>query len=486
MSLGLLRRLERQDPATRESGPLVEAASVTTPEVMPGADRELRDAQPERPRTVEEITRHVQSRILLNHPALLAEARGSSGQRYKLKAVIARMLVEENLVVRKLTRDALSEQVVSEIIGYGPIDAYIRDPAVSEVMVNGPSRVYVERRGRLERVEAGFRDDDHLLDLITRIVASLGRRLDQASPFVDARLPDGSRVNAIIAPLSLIGPVLTVRKFPERTMTLPDLVDLGAIDRETATFLEVAVRARLNVLISGGAGAGKTTLLNALAGAIPGPHERIITIEDSAELKLPQEHVISLESRPANTEGRGEVTIRQLLRNALRMRPDRLIIGECRGGEAFELLQAMNSGHSGSFSTVHANSAADALARLENMVLMAGEELPHQAIVDQIRSAVDMVIHIDRFADGGRRVSQVGLVDKGTGAENPDRDRVDLRTVVRFEVSGMTADGMVDGGFEVRPAVAPGWLEAKLRAAGEPLPRPFAAKVEGGRGMAGQ
>lgn len=477
MSPGLLRRLERQDPTAREPAPVVETAPPVAAAGRAPSTRETQPDQPERPRTVGEIIRHVQNRVLSGHAELLAASRHSGEERQRLKAVIARILVEENLVVRRLTRDALSEQLVSEIVGYGPIDQYIRDPAVTEVMVNGPGRVYVERKGRLERVEAGFRDHDHLHDLITRVVAPLGRRLDQASPFVDARLPDGSRVNAVIAPLSLVGPVLTVRKFPERAMTLEDLVGLGALNQEMAGFLEAAVRARLNVIISGGAGAGKTTLLNALAGAIPGPCERIITIEDSAELKLPQEHVVSLESRPANTEGRGEVTIRQLLRNALRMRPDRLIIGECRGGEAFELLQAMNSGHNGSFSTVHANSATDALARVENMVLMAGEELPHRAIIDQIRSAADLVVHVERYADGGRRLSQIGLVDKEAGPD-VSRDRVGLWAVFRFNVTGVTGEGSVDGCFEACPAVAPGWLSAKFRAAGEPMPPPLANETD--------
>ncbi len=483
MSPGLLRRLERQDPTVREPSPLTEPALVKPDAARGDAGQRV---EQDRPKTVEGIIRHVQGRVLTDCPALLTSARHSQKDRQTLKAFIARLLVEENLVVRKLTRDALSEQVVCEVVGYGPIDTYIRDPTVDEVMVNGPGRVYVERKGRLERVEAAFRDDEHLLDLITRVVAPLGRRLDQASPFVDARLPDGSRVNAIIAPLSLVGPVLTIRKFPERTMTLGDLMVLGALGPAMAGFLEAAVRARLNVIISGGAGAGKTTLLNALAGAIAGPSERIITIEDSAELRLPQEHVVSLESRPANTEGRGEVSIRQLLRNALRMRPDRLIIGECRGGEAFELLQAMNSGHSGSFSTVHANSAADALARIENMVLMAGEELPHAAIVDQVRSAVDLVVHLERYADGGRRVSHVGVVDKEPGGST-GRDRVTLKTIFRFAVQGVTAEGAVDGHFEGCPAEPPPWLLARFRAAGEQPPRFEAdggpvveAEVEGG------
>jgi pilus assembly protein CpaF len=462
--------LERQEAVPDEPG--------TIPETGTGHDRGVENpldskepACRDRPRTSEEITRYLQSVVLARHPKLLATARISPEDRQQLKGLIAGILMEENLVVRRLTRDALSEQIVSEIVGYGPIDHLIRDPSVTEVMVNGPGQVYVEREGRLEPAEVAFRDDDHLLDLIIRIVAPLGRRLDQASPFVDARLPDGSRVNAIIAPLSLIGPVLTVRKFPDRSMTLADLVARGTMSPGMAAFLAAAVRARLNGIISGGAGAGKTTLLNALAGAIPGARERVITIEDSAELRLPQEHVVALESRPANTEGRGEVTIRHLLRNALRMRPDRLVIGECRGGEAFELLQAMNSGHSGSFSTVHANAAADALARVGNMVLMSGEDLPHQAIVDQVRSALDVVIHIDRYADGIRRVSEVALIDKAGGAGG--YDRVGLKPVYAFAISGKEPGGGLTGDYVARPAIAPAWLVGKFKAVGETLPEPL-------------
>ncbi|HHY94870.1 MAG TPA: CpaF family protein [Firmicutes bacterium] len=295
------------------------------------------------------------------------------------------------------------------MVGYGILEPLMEDPSITEIMVNGPHRVFVERGGRLESVDISFRDESQLSDLISRMVAPLGRRIDASCPYVDGRLPDGSRINAIIPPLSLCGPVLTIRKFSSRALSLSDLVGLGSLNEEMADFLALAIRGRLNVLISGGAGSGKTTTLNALVSSLPAS-ERILTIEDAAELHLDLSHVVSLECRPANAEGRGEVTIRQLLRNALRMRPDRIVVGECRGEEAVDMLQAMNTGHPGSACTVHANSAFDALTRLENMVSMGDATLPLSAIRAQVRSALDVVIHQVRFPDGSRKIAEVALV----------------------------------------------------------------------------
>lgn len=307
-------------------------------------------------------------------------------------------------------RGRFVREMTAEIMGYGPIEPFLADDSVSEVMVNGPQHIYVERAGRLSAMPARFTNQESLMRVIERIVAPLGRRIDEGMPMVDARLPDGSRVNAIIPPLSLIGPVLTIRKFSKQRFSMSRLVEIGALSPAMAEFLRICVRHRKNILVSGGTGTGKTTFLNALSESIA-PDERIVTIEDAAELQLVQPHVLSLEARPANVEGRGEITIRELVRNALRMRPDRIIVGECRGGEALDMLQAMNTGHDGSLTTGHANSPRDLLSRLEVMVLMAGMELPVRAIREQIASAVDIIVQLTRFSDGRRRVTSIVEVD---------------------------------------------------------------------------
>jgi pilus assembly protein CpaF len=293
--------------------------------------------------------------------------------------------------------------IVDDTVGLGPLDLLLRDRGVTEVMANGPARVYAERAGRLVREPVAFRDDEHLRQVIDRVVSSVGRRVDESSPMVDARLPDGSRVNAVLPPIALDGPLLTIRKFARAPLRVDDLVAAGSVTRAHAEMLERCVRGRLNVVVSGGTGTGKTTLLNALAGFID-PAERIVTVEDAAELRLPQPHVARLESRPPNVEGRGEVTLRALVRNALRMRPDRIVVGEVRGGEALDMLQAMNTGHDGSLTTVHASSPADAVRRIETMALMAGLDLPHTAVREQVASAVDVIVHLVRDGDGSRRV----------------------------------------------------------------------------------
>ena len=332
------------------------------------------------------------------------------------------------------------EQVVAESIGLGPIEPLLQDETISEVMVNGPQDVYVEQAGRLKRVPVRFIDARSLMSVIERIVTPLGRRIDEGAPMVDARLADGSRVNAIIPPLSLVGPVLTIRKFSKKRFDMDRLVDIGTMSQDMADFLKICVEHRRNIVVSGGTGSGKTTLLNALSDFIP-DSERIVTIEDAAELRLSQQHVISLEARPANVEGKGHIAIRDLVRNSLRMRPDRIVVGECRGGEALDMLQAMNTGHDGSMTTGHANSPRDLLSRLEVMVLMSGMDLPVRAIREQISSAVDVVVQQSRFKDGKRRVTDIVEV---RGMEG---DTILLQTLFKFQQQGLDADGNSVGHF---------------------------------------
>jgi pilus assembly protein CpaF len=332
------------------------------------------------------------------------------------------------------------KEMTAEIMGYGPIEPFLGDDTVSEVMVNGPNQIYIERRGQLTSVPARFTNADSLMRVIERIVSPLGRRIDEGVPMVDARLPDGSRVNAIIPPLSLIGPILTIRKFAKQRFSMDRLVDIGSLTPPMATFLRICVQYRKNIIVSGGTGSGKTTFLNALSESIPAS-DRICTIEDAAELRLVQPHVLSLEARPPNVEGRGEVTIRELVRNSLRMRPDRIIVGECRGGEALDMLQAMNTGHDGSLTTGHANSPRDLLSRLEVMVLMAGMDLPVRAIREQIASAVDIVVQQTRFSDGRRRVTSIVEVDGMEG------DVILTQPLFAFKQRGIGPNGEIIGDY---------------------------------------
>jgi len=325
-----------------------------------------------------------------------------------LRTVSEQLALDRTPLTREERRRIVRE-ITDDILGYGPLDQLLRDDSITEVMVNGHDQVYVERDGRLERAKVTFADDAHLLRIIDKIVSQVGRRIDEASPMVDARLPDGSRVNAIIPPLSLKGPTLTIRKFSRDPYTINDLIAFGTLSSQAAQFLAACVRGKLNVLISGGTGTGKTTTLNALSAFVPAD-ERIVTIEDAAELQLQQEHVITLEARPPNAEGQGEVRIRELVRNALRMRPDRIIVGEVRGAETLDMLQAMNTGHEGSLTTIHANSPRDGLSRLETLVMTAGVELPHRAIREQIASAFDVLVQIQRLVEGSRRITHVSEV----------------------------------------------------------------------------
>jgi pilus assembly protein CpaF len=339
------------------------------------------------------------------------------------------ILAEEGIVLSRAERKRLFDQIVSEILGLGPIEPLLQDETITEVMVNGPKNLYIERKGKLERVPFSFEGNDHVMRIIDRIMAPLGRRVDEAHPYEDARLPDGSRVNAVVPPISLVGPCLTIRKFFKTPITVEKLIEFGAITPEAVEFMKAAVISRLNIVISGGTGSGKTTFLNILSGFIPAD-ERIITIENAAELQLRQEHVVTLESRPANIEGRGEVTIQHLVVNSLRMRPDRIVVGEIRDEAALDMLQAMNTGHDGSMTTCHSNSARDSLARMETMTLMAGMDLPVRAIREQISSAINLICHLERMRDGTRKVVQIAEVQGMEG------DIITMTDLFVFEQTG--------------------------------------------------
>ncbi len=377
-----------------------------------------------------------------------------------IQELFEQILAEENIVLSRPERARLFEQIAAEILGLGPLQPLLEDDTITEIMVNGAKNIYIERKGKLHRVPVTFENNDHVMRIIDRIVAPLGRRIDESSPYVDARLQDGSRVNAVIPPISLVGPVLTIRKFSKNPITVDQLVQYGSISPEALQFLKACVEARLNVIISGGTGSGKTTLLNVMSGYIP-DDERIVTIENAAELQLRQEHVVTLESRPPNIEGRGEITIRDLVINSLRMRPDRIIVGECRGGETLDMLQAMNTGHDGSMTTAHSNSPRDTLARLETMCLMAGMELPVRAIREQVSSAIDVICHQDRMRDGSRKVVTICEV---SGMEG---DIITMTDIFAFEQTGIES-GKVVG--RLRPTgLRPKFMD-QIEAAGINLP----------------
>jgi pilus assembly protein CpaF len=374
------------------------------------------------------------------------------------------LLTAENAPLSAFERERLVGEVRHELFGLGPLEPLLADPDVCDILVNSPKKVYIERGGKLELTNVEFKDDEHLMRVIERIVSTVGRRIDEASPMVDARLTDGSRVNAIIPPLSLDGPVLSIRRFGADPLRMTTLIEKNALTKDMADMFEMCVKARLNVLISGGTGAGKTTLLNALSSYIPND-ERIVTIEDSAELQLQQPHVVRLETRPANIEGRGEVTQRDLVKNALRMRPDRIVIGEVRGGEAIDMLQAMNTGHDGSLTTIHANTPRDSLARIETMIQMTGMRLSDRAMRQQVASALDIVIQAARLSDGTRRVTSISEI---TGMEG---ETITMQEIFHFERKGMDKDGKVIGRY--RPTgVRPRFAE-RLKLYGMQLPRVF-------------
>ncbi|GIU95316.1 MAG: type II secretion system protein E [Gaiellaceae bacterium] len=381
--------------------------------------------------------------------------------RDRVTADVRRHLNDEPGLARE-DRERLTSEILDDILGYGPLERLIADDSITEIMCNGPDDIWIERGGKLYETTVRFTDDSHLRRIINKIVSQVGRRIDESSPMVDARLPDGSRVNAIIPPLSLSGPLLTIRKFSRRRLTLEDLINIGSLSEEAVEFLCRCVEAQLNLLVSGGTGSGKTTLLNALSAAIPN-NERIITIEDAAELQLHQRHVLRLEARPPNIEGEGQVPIRELVRNSLRMRPDRIVVGEVRGAEALDMLQAMNTGHDGSLSTIHANSPRDALHRLETMVMMAGFDLPLRAIRQHVSSALDLLVHVDRLEDGSRRVVAI------TEVLRMESDVIQLQDIFEFEIDSVAPDRTINGAL--RPTgLRPVFLE-KFRKRGIELPQ---------------
>ncbi|HEX8293657.1 MAG TPA: CpaF family protein [Pyrinomonadaceae bacterium] len=386
----------------------------------------------------------------------------------EVSRLVEELIAAENAPLSVSERERLTGEVRHELFGLGPLEPLLADPEVCDILVNSPKKVYVERRGKLELTSVEFKDDEHLMRVIERIVSTVGRRIDESSPMVDARLTDGSRVNAIIPPLSLDGPVLSIRRFGAEPLRMASLIEKNALTKDMADMFEMCVRARLNVLISGGTGAGKTTLLNALSSYIP-DDQRIVTIEDSAELQLQQPHVVRLETRPPNIEGRGEVTQRDLVKNALRMRPDRIVIGEVRGGEAIDMLQAMNTGHDGSLTTVHANTPRDALARLETMIQMTGMRLSDRAMRQQVASALDLVIQAARLSDGTRRITSISEI---TGMEG---ETITMQEIFHFERKGVDKDGRVIGRY--RPTgVRPRFAE-RLKQYGMQLPRVFFEEV---------
>lgn len=384
----------------------------------------------------------------------------SEDVRRTIMELFEQILNEEGIVLSRPEKQRLFEQIAAEILGFGPLQPLLEDESITEIMVNGPKNIYVERKGKIVRVPVTFEGNDHVMRVIDRIVAPLGRRIDESSPFVDARLPDGSRVNAVIPPISLIGPVLTIRKFSKTPITIEQLVQFGSLTPESVEFLKACVLSRLNIVISGGTGSGKTTLLNVLSSFIPSD-ERILTVENAAELQLRQEHVVTLESRPANIEGRGEITIRQLVVNALRMRPDRIVVGEIRDEAALDMLQAMNTGHDGSMTTAHSNSPRDTLSRLETMTLMAGMDLPIRAIREQITSAVDLVCHQERMRDGTRKVTNI------TEVSGMEGDVITTTDIFVFEQTGME-NGKIIG--RLRPTgLRPKFMD-QIEASGIHLP----------------
>jgi len=419
------------------------------PEAVVAALAEAAPAEPRRPSSAaaELIRDQIFQRI---EPAVVVRL-GKAELTQRVDELIATIANEQRLLLNQIEQHALATSIVDEMVGLGALEPLLRDPTVTDILVNGPDMTYVERRGKLDLSSLKFRNDAHVLHVAQRIASSVGRRVDESSPMLDARLADGSRVNVVIPPLSLKGPCISIRKFSKTIMDLGKFVQLGTLSSDVATALEIAARCRLNILISGGTGSGKTTLMNALSRMIDAG-ERIVTIEDAAELQLQQPHVVQLETRPPNVEGRGQITQRDLVRNALRMRPDRIIIGEVRGTEAFDMMQAMNTGHNGSMSTIHANSARDGLARIENMILMANINIPMRAIRAQIASAIDIVVHTERMRDGVRRVTEVVQI---AGMEE---DVISVGSLFTYKYEGENVDGSLRGTFEgtrVRPRFLP-------------------------------
>ncbi len=423
--MSLLRRMEKKSPSSSSSK---SRSSEQKKQVNRRSVSPTRDAYMD-------LKGRIQNRLVAELDPGMDVSR-TDEVRETIQEMYVAILEEERIVLSRVERERLFEQIVAEILGLGPLEPLLAEDSISEIMVNGAKDIYVERGGKIIRANVTFESNEHLMRIIERIVAPLGRRIDESSPKVDARLQDGSRVNAVIPPISLVGPVLTIRKFFRDALTAEDLIRFGSITEEAVEFLRACVKARLNIVVSGGTGTGKTTFLNILSGYIPGD-ERIITIENAAELQLQQEHVVTLESRPPNIEGKGEISIRDLVINSLRMRPDRIVVGECRGGEALDMLQAMNTGHDGSMTTLHANNTREALSRLETLVLMAGMELPHRAIREQIAAAVDLIVQLERFRDGSRKNVTI------TEIQGMEGDVVTTADLFKYEQTGFENDKVV-------------------------------------------
>jgi pilus assembly protein CpaF len=467
--MSLLRRIESARPAGDGGVP---APASTAPVLVPAAGQghagpspaatssssRMLSQVPER-ESFRDTKFRIQQRVIADLDPKL-DLSNQVEVRRQIEEIFGRAVDEEGLALTRAERVRMLEQITDEIVGLGPLEPLLRDESITEIMVNGPRQVYIERAGKLEVSNITFQNDEHVMRIIDRIIAPIGRRVDESSPMVDARLVDGSRVNAVIPPISLVGPVITIRKFSASPLTVDDLIRFGTSTPEMFDFLRACVEARLNVFVSGGTGSGKTTMLNILSSFIPSD-ERIVTIEDAAELQLRQEHVITLESRPPNIEGKGAVPIRELVRNSLRMRPDRIIVGECRSGEALDMLQAMNTGHDGSMSTGHANTPRDMLARLETMVLMAGVDLPLRAIREQIASAVDLVVQQSRLKDGTRKIVNI------TEVQGMEGEVIVMQDVFTFEQTGIV-DGKIVG--RLKPTgIRPKFTE-KLEVMGIHLP----------------
>ena len=412
-------------------------------------------------KSFDDLKRHIHAKLVDKLDlSRVSDLQGDTLRR-EIRLVVERLCDTENPLLNRMERERLIDEVLDETFGFGPLEMLLKDPTVSDILVNGPHKIYVERRGKLEKTEVKFRDNDHLMQIIDRIVSKVGRRVDETTPLVDARLPDGSRVNAVIQPIALDGASLSIRRFGSNPLKLEDLLNFKAFTPEMAMVLEAAIKARLNLVISGGTGCGKTTLLNTLSSFIP-HDERVVTIEDAAELQLQQEHVVRLETRPPNIEGKGAVMTRDLVKNALRMRPERIIIGECRGGETLDMLQAMNTGHSGSMTTLHANTPRDAQSRLETMIMMGGTELPLKAMRQQISSAVDIIVQANRLQGGPRKVTSI------TEVMGMEQDVIIMQEIFRFKQLGLDQNGRAYGQFEatgVRPTFV-----TRLEAAGIKLP----------------
>ena len=420
--MSLLERLEKQK-AAQQSEEKKQSAARPNASVLTGAGGQLTD--------FDDIKQHVHTAVI----NLINEEMDDTNQTEEEKAAFVREAIEtvlnnENTDIPRAVRRRFVEEMFNDIVGLGPLEPLLADPDITEIMVNGPDQVYVEIRGKIEATDVRFRDNAHVMNIINRIVSSVGRRIDESSPMVDARLADGSRVNAVIHPVCLSGPTITIRKFAKNPLGVSDLIRFSSVSPQMMAFLEACVKARMNIIVSGGTGSGKTTLLSVLSGYIP-ENERIVTIEDAAELQLQQKHVITLESRPANVEGAGAITIRDLVRNALRMRPDRIVVGEVRSGETLDMLQAMNTGHDGSLTTAHANSPRDLMSRLETMVLMSGVEMPVSAIREQVSSALDLIVHQARMRDGSRKIVSITEV---VGMEG---DTITLQDIYVYKPAGI-------------------------------------------------